>query len=181
MRIFLRICLLAVLSLCLAAPAFAQSEPDESSDEGMRASEITDADSGTVVKRPDGWVAGKPGKGVIATLRPAGDSKAQIEVRVSAHVKDKQAEFFFTSFHSNLQKAGFSKKEVNEAAVYDDKEGIETEYETSTKSRDFNLIVWQHQYKDSAYLVVGFFPSKKRDLYYDDFKKVIEELSFKED
>ena len=184
MRIFARACLLALLSIPVAAPAFSQEQnaqktTGQKNAPAMRATELTDEDSGTVVERPEGWVAGKSGKGVIATLRPAGDSKAQIEVRVSSHVKPKQAEFFFTSFHSNLQKAGFSKKEVEESAVYGDKKGIETEYETTTKKRNFSLIVWQYQHKDSAYLVVGFFPEKKRDQYYDDFKTVIENLSFK--
>lgn len=169
-----------VLSLALGSSAFAQQKGGEgdSDQPDMRAKVIVDEASGVKVERPEGWVSGKNGKGVVAVFRAAGDDEAQIEVRVSPHVKKKQRDYFFASFHTNLQKAGFVKKDVREDAQYDGNKGLETEYETASKSKKFRLIVWQTHHGDSAVLVVGFFPAKTRDKYYPSFQAVITKLTY---
>jgi hypothetical protein len=178
MRILFRSIAIVLVGISLSATAFAQEGADEKESPEMRAKAVTDAESGAKVTRPDGWVSGKAGIGVIAMFRAAGDSRSQIEVRVSPHVKEKQGEFFFTSFHSNLQKAGFSKLREGQEATYGGKKGLETEYETSSKKQKLRLIVWQYQHNDSAYLVVGFFPAEARDKYYEDFQQVAKSLTF---
>lgn len=175
---FLRICWIAILlvGFSLSSTAFAQDEKSEKDTPDMRAKVIKDAESGSAVTRPEGWVQGKSGKGVLATFHAAGDKKAQIEVRHSPHVKEKQGEIFFASFHSSLQKAGFTRDEVREAQTYGGKEGVETEYKTTSEKRKFRMLVWQYHHDDSAYLVVGFFPDKGRDKYYSAFQEVITSL-----
>ena len=171
-----------VATFGLAVPGFAQDEnaKKEQDTPDMRAKVIENDKYGVVIQRPSGWVLGKANEGVVAVFRAAGDDEAQIEIRVSPHVKQKQRDFFFTSFHSNLQKAGFTKVGVRKDASYGDQKGVETEYETSSKKRKFRLIVWQHHHDDSAWMVVGFFPTGTRDKYYPDYQKVISELSFDE-
>lgn len=173
-----RICWVMILlaGLSLSPVAFAQDKESEGDSSGMRAKVITDSDTGSAVTRPDGWVRGKAGKGVVASFHAAGDKKAQIEVRLSPHVKDKQGEIFFASFHSSLQKAGFTRDEVRAEQSYGGKTGVETEYKTTAKKQEFRMIIWQYQHADSAYLVVGFFPEKGRDKYYSDFQQVIASL-----
>jgi hypothetical protein len=166
----------AMAMLGVAATAHAQDEDADRPE--MRARVVVDKASGAQLTRPEGWVVGKKGKGVAAVFRAAGDPEAQIEVRVSPHVKADQRKSFFTSFHANLQKAGFVKKQVNAAAAYKDKQGVETEYETSSKKRAFRLVVWQFHREDTAFIVVGFFPTKTRDRYYPDFQAVIESMTF---
>lgn len=174
-RFSLMIVWLVVMTLAL--PALAedgeQAKPAEKS-----AEKTAGADAAKRPAPPTGWTSVKPGKGVLAAFHHTEDAKAQIEVRVSPHVKEKQGQFFFTSFHSNLQKAGFGRLEVRKDATYADKKGEETEYETNARKNKFRLIVWQYLHNDSAYMVVGFFPAGKRDTYYDDFKTVIETLKF---
>lgn len=174
----IRICWIAILLLgvSLSAPAFAQDGSSDDDTPKMRAKVLKDSESGSEVTRPDGWVQGKSGKGVLATFYAAGDKKSQIEVRISPHVKKKQGEIFFASFHSSLQKAGFTRDELREKQTYDGKTGVETEYQTTSKERKFRLIVWQYHHDDSAYLVVGFFPAKERDNYYRDFQTTIKSL-----
>ncbi|AWV89700.1 hypothetical protein DN745_10250 [Bradymonas sediminis] len=164
------------MSFTLSSTAFAQDGKSKTDTPDMRAKVIKDSESGSAVTRPDGWVQGKSGKGVLATFHAAGDKKAQIEVRLSPHVKEDQGEIFFASFHSSLQKAGFTRDEVREKQTYEGKTGVETEYKTTSGKKEFKMIIWQFQQDDAAYLVVGFFPAKGRDKYYGDFKKVIESL-----
>jgi|GEM_PF-6817451 len=173
-----RICWVMILlvGFSLSTNAFAQDKEPEGDAPDMRAKVITDSESGSAVTRPDGWVRGKSGKGVLATFHAAGDKKAQIEVRLSPHVKDNQGEIFFASFHSSLQKAGFTRDEVRGEQSYGGKMGVETEYKTTSKKQQFRMIIWQYQHGDSAYLIVGFFPEKGRDKYYSDFQQVIASL-----
>ncbi len=165
------ICLVGVTS---AAGAFAQ-QPQKPA---MRAQVIVDKESGAKVTRPEGWVSAQKTKGVVAVFRAAGDSKAQIEVRVSPHVKAKQRQSFFASFQTSLQKSGFVKQNVNNKATYGGKTGVQTEYEATSKASKFRLILWQFHHGDSAILVVGFFPASKRDKYFPAYKQVIEKLTF---
>src|SRR5690554_3740661 len=174
----IRFCWVSILLMgfSLSTSALAQDKKSDSDTPEMRAKVITDSESGSSVTRPDGWVQGKPGKGVLATFHAAGDKKAQIEVRLSPHVKDQQGEIFFASFHSSLQKAGFTRDEVRPKTSYGGKMGVETEYKTTSKKQQFRMIIWQYQHGDSAYLIVGFFPEKGRDKYYSDFQQVIASL-----
>lgn len=166
----------ALIMLAVSVTAHAQDDEERPD---MRAKIVVDEANGAEFTRPEGWVSGEAGKGVAAVFRAAGDSEAQIEIRVSPHVKPDQSDYFFTSFHSNLQKAGFEKQEVREGADYGDKKGFETEYETSSKKRQFRLIVWQYHHNESAFIVVGFFPSNARDRYYSDFQEIIEKMVLK--
>lgn len=173
--------LLAGLFVVLIAQgtALAQDEPQAAgqAEDSMRSKIFEDTEVGVRLERPSGWVSGKTPKGVVAVLRAAGDEESQIEIRMSPHVKAKQREFFFTSFHANLQQAGFVKKDVQEMSL-GGKEGALTEYETSSKKRKFRLLVWQTHRKEAAWLVVGFFPAERREDYFGDYKQVIENIEF---
>lgn len=179
-RFSFMVALLATLALSL--PAWAEDgDKAAGAEKTAKATkiEVAGADALAHMEPPAGWQRVKPGKGVLVAFHNIDDAKAQIEVRVSPHVQEKQGQFFFTSFHSNLQKAGFARQEVREGATYADKRGKETEYETNAKKHKFRLLVWQYLHNDSAYIVVGFFPAGKRDQYYEDFQRVLENLSFK--
>ncbi|MFW6058023.1 MAG: hypothetical protein ACOC9W_04125, partial [Persicimonas sp.] len=169
--------MLAVASaLTVVAVSVTVHAQDDDERPDMRAKIVIDEANGAQFTRPEGWVSGEAGKGVAAVFRAAGDRETQIEIRVSPHVKPDQSDYFFTSFHSNLQKAGFEKQEVRKDADYGDKKGLETEYETSSKKRKFRLIVWQYHHDESAFIVVGFFPSDARERYYPDFQEIIEQM-----
>lgn len=161
----------------LASPAAVADDGDDKGPE-MRSRVVAHEESGARFERPEGWVTAEPGEGVAALFRAAGDERVQIEVRISPEVDDDESEYFFTSFHSALQKEGFAKREVRKAAEYDGKEGRETEYEMAAGDDAFRLIVWQHHRQSSALLVVGFFPEDARDEYYEDYQQVIEKMTF---
>ena len=177
-----RIIIAVVLAVGLALPGVVHAQDENSGEDGepsvkeMRAAKKTDDESGVTVHRPNGWVFGKPGKGVIALLTAAGDSQSQIEVRVSKHVKKQLTKPFFASFHSNIQKSGFVKVETRDNTQYGQKKGSEVEYETGEGDKAFRLVVWQYHRAETAYLVVGFFPKKARDIQYKDFQSVCEKL-----
>lgn len=168
----------AVVLVMLGLASVGQAQEEDTDRPEMRARVVVDEISGAKLTRPEGWVVGKKGKGVAAIFRAAGDPEAQIEVRVSPHVKADQRKSFFASFHANLQKAGFVKKQVLEEATYAENTGVETEYETSSKKRVFRLVVWQFHREETAFMVVGFFPTKSRDRFYPDYQAVIESMTF---
>jgi hypothetical protein len=167
--------LVLLMSLGLASSAVAQEDdkPD------MRAKVIKDKESGVSVTRPEGWVNGKKKSGgTIAVFRAAGDEEAQIDVLVSPLKRESAATAFFTSFHANLHKTGFAKREVRKEATYKGKKGLETEYGAKSGKRQFRLIVWQYHQGSNAIIVSGFFPAEGRDKYYADFQKVLNALVF---
>jgi hypothetical protein len=167
-----RIFITAVLAAGLLVPALVHAQDDDQSRSDMRAEVEKDEELGVAVHRPDGWVFGTPGKGVVALLTAAGDSQSQIEVRVSQHVKSKHKEAFFASFHANIQKSGFEKLETRKKATYGEKNGEEIEYRTGSDDKAYRLVVWQYHQGEKAFLVVGFFPEEARSVQYEDFKSV---------
>jgi hypothetical protein len=166
----------AVVGLLAPGYALAQDGDEKTSVEDMRARVKKDADTGVAVHRPDGWVFGDAGRGVVALLTAAGDSRSQIEVRASKHVKKGNKKPFFASFHANIQKSGFEKVETRTATTYGEKTGEEIEYETGRDDKAFRLVVWQIHRGETAYLVVGFFPKEARSIHYKDFQAVCEKL-----
>ncbi|MGM0557718.1 MAG: hypothetical protein ACQEVA_15145 [Myxococcota bacterium] len=171
-----RILITAVLAAGLFFPTLVYAQDDGEAASDMRARVQKDAKLGVTVHRPDGWVFGKPGKGVVALLTAAGDSQSQIEVRVSEHVKEEHRQPFFASFHANIQKSGFDKVDAREDVTYGDKEGAEVEYKTGNDENAFRLVVWQYHQGEKAFLVVGFFPEEARSVQYKDFQAVCEKI-----
>ena len=175
MRKWFIILIALVLSAGFASSAIAQDDDRPK----MRAKVFKDDKTGISVKRPEGWFnSRKKNAGALVLFRASGDQEAQIDVLVSPLERASAATDFFTTFHTNLKKTGFVKREVRKEATYKGKKGLETEYDAVSGKKKFRLIVWQYHEGDTAVLITGFFPTEARDKYYVDYKKVLDELTF---
>ena len=163
--------LLLLCTMLLPAAAMAQ---------GRESAVIKKLGKETVtVNKPDGWVVGKPPRGTIALFRAAGDAKSQIEVKRTPGVKDAQAERFFASFHTNLKKMGLKEAgSAVELAIPGFLKGSLTEYTLTSKGEPYRMLVWQALRGDAAWMVVGFFPEKARDVHFGAMQKLMRAISF---
>lgn len=162
----MRSLLLMTLFVGISAFSWTASAQDMDSKEGLK----------LVV--PANWEAGKTSKGAAVVLKSTRDVKSQIEFRHASNMDAKKAKRYFNSFHTNLENAGLKQVRRDEKTTYASKTGVETEYKTESKKNKFRLVVWQVSHKEHAWLVVGWFSERQRDVHYEDFKKVLNTLTF---
>ncbi|MBA2663270.1 MAG: hypothetical protein H0U74_13365 [Bradymonadaceae bacterium] len=133
---------------------------------------------GVRIPRPGGWLLGQAPQGAIALFRAAGDGQAQIEVRVSRKLGPKQVEHFYSAFHNNLRRTGFTQIARRPATVYGELSGDEIEYQVISSGREYHLVVWQHYRNGEAWIFTGFFPTRRRDAYYRSFERMLSGVQF---
>lgn len=164
---------LTLLLLLTFVPVVAQAQ-------GRESAVVTKLGKETVtVNKPDGWVVGKAPRGSIALFRASGDAKSQIEVKRTPGVNTTQASRFFTSFHTNLKKMGLEEAGSGIAlAVPGFESGKLTEYKLVSRGAPYRMLVWQALRGDAAWMVVGFFPEKARDVHFGAMQKLMRAISF---
>lgn len=128
--------------------------------------------------RAGGWLVGVPSQGAVALFRAAGEPQAQIEVRVSENIVEDQRGAYFSAFHNGLLRVGFTQVEGKESSPYSGRVGQEYEYRVLSDGQEFRLVVWLYYRTSEAWIVTGFFPRSKRDVYYRGFQQMLRSLEF---
>lgn len=160
------------------------SAPENVADDAAAVESAVDPDvfvnraEGFQLVRAGGWLAGSPPQGAVALFRAAGESDAQIEIRVSKNVVAERRAGFFSAFQNSLLRAGFIEIEARENANYSGRIGQEHEYRVLSDGREFRLVTWLYARKTEVWIVSGFFPLSKRDAYFRGFQQMLRSLEF---
>jgi hypothetical protein len=167
MKFVTRFVAVFLLLLCCATPALAQeSKP------------IENAEFGVTITPPEGWEVTQGNDKAVANFKHK-DSQSQIEVVGTKLMTADVADVFFKTFHKTLAESNFEKKEETEATIGEIK-GEQTSYKFTHSGVTLEVVIFQFVKNDVAWLVVGYMQDKEKKNYIDDFKSVIEKMTFAE-
>jgi hypothetical protein len=167
--------LIGLALLLVAVPALAQ-DGDGSGESGT----ITSEKFGVEIKAPSNWESAGSDDKAVANFKHKG-SQSQIEVVGTKLMTADVASVFFETFHKTLQESEFKQQGEQSEVTVGELEGTMTDYTFTHSGVTLNISIFEflRDKTDTAWLVVGYTPEKDKKSFKGDFKKVVQNITFK--
>lgn len=139
---------------------------------------VDNEEFGVTITPPAKWEVTQGNEKAVANFKHRG-SQSQIEVVGTKLMASDVADVFFDTFHKTLTESNFEKVKQEEVTIGSLK-GLETTYKFAHSGVTLEVVIFQFLRESTAWLVVGYMQDVEKEKYIDDFKAVVQNITFKE-